>query len=251
MNRAALSFLGTPHISRRRLWWGVQLYKKRVIRTCVRMNSLERSIRARRSPGRRCTSRYTRWDRLRIPCRTRARKNRCRVAGLAWSSILVQRICERIFRHGMRQPWIVRVHRRDSLDALGKSGAFFRLDQIPFAGCAGQAQGTPRFSSYTRPNVHAQTRSGPQRWSRVTSVSTMKWLLNLFALFALFSLVLASDPHGMIRRRDHVKRDDDICYKCVKSYFDCFRLFGFQGCTEKDAEHYTWCRQCTGEDPPW
>lgn len=29
----------------------------------------------------------------------------------------------------MRQPWIVRVHRRDSLDALGKSGAFFRLDQ--------------------------------------------------------------------------------------------------------------------------
>lgn len=129
MNRAALSFLGTPHISRRRLWWGVQLYKKRVIRTCVRMYSLERSIRARRSPGRRCTSRYTRWDRLRIPCRTRARKNRCRVAGLAWSSILVQRICERIFRHGMRQPWIVRVHRRDSLDALGKSGAFFRLDQ--------------------------------------------------------------------------------------------------------------------------
>lgn len=46
MNRAALSFLGTPHISRRRLWWGVQLYKKRVIRTCVRMYSLERSIRA-------------------------------------------------------------------------------------------------------------------------------------------------------------------------------------------------------------
>lgn len=79
----------------------------------------------------------------------------------------------------------------------------------------------------------------------------MKWLFNLFALFALLCIVLASDQHGMIRRRDHVKRDEDICYKCVKSYFDCFRLFGFQGCTVKDAEHYTWCRQCTGEDPPW
>ena len=138
----------------------MQLYKKRVIRTCVRMYSLERSIRACRSPGRRRTTRYTPWDRVCIPCRTRARKNRCRVAGLAWPSILVQRIGERMFRHGMRQPWIVRVHRRDSLGALSKSGAFFRLDQIPFAGRAGQAQGTPRFSSYTRPNTDAQTRSG-------------------------------------------------------------------------------------------
>ena len=132
MNRAALSFLGTPHISRRRLWWGVQLYKKRVIRTCVRMYSFERSIRACRSPGRRCTARYTRWDRLRIPCRTRAIKNRCRVAGLAWPSIRVQRFCERMFRHGMRQPWIVRVHRRDSLGALSKSGAFFSPRPNPF-----------------------------------------------------------------------------------------------------------------------
>ena len=126
------------------------------------MYSLERSIRACRSPGRRRTTRYTPWDRVCIPCRTRARKNRCRVAGLAWPSILVQRISVHIIRHGMRQPWIVRIHRRDSLGALSKSGAFFRLDQIPFAGRAGQAQGTPRFSSYTRPNVVAQTRSGPK-----------------------------------------------------------------------------------------
>ena len=147
MNRAALSFLGTPHISRRRLWWGVQLYKKRVIRTCVRMNSLERSIRARRSPGRRCTTRYTRWDRLRIPCRTRARKNRCRVAGLAWPSILVQRICEHIFRHGMRQPWIVRIHRRESLGTQCKSGAFFAQTKSFLLAAPGQAQSTPRFHS--------------------------------------------------------------------------------------------------------
>lgn len=81
----------------------------------------------------------------------------------------------------------------------------------------------------------------------------MKWLLTLFALFALLSVVLASEQDGMIRRREHalLKRDGDVCYRCVKSYFDCFRLFGFAGCTDKNAEHYTWCRECTGEDPPW
>lgn len=103
-----------------------------------------------------------------------------------------------------------------------------------------------------RPSMDAHARSAVEIRSEAHHLCiTMKWLLNLLALFALLSFVLASDQCGMIRRRDHVKRDDDICYKCVKSYFDCFRLFGFQGCTAKDAEHYTWCRQCTGEDPPW
>ena len=59
----------------------------------------------------------------------------------------------------MRQPWIVRVHRRDSLGALGKSGAFFRLDQIRFAGRAGQyraRRASPRALGRTYTHRHDQ-----------------------------------------------------------------------------------------------
>lgn len=44
---------------------------------------------------------------------------------------------------------------------------------------------------------------------------------------------------------------DDVCFKCAKSYVDCYQLFGLSGCTDKNAEHFTWSRQCTGFDPAW
>lgn len=73
--------------------------------------------------------------------------------------------------------------------------------------------------------------------------NTMKFYLALFTLFALLSVVLANES---------AQRDtNDVCYLCAKSYVDCFMRFGLAGCTDKSAEHYTYCRECTGIDPVW
>ncbi|WFD36488.1 hypothetical protein MCUN1_003368 [Malassezia cuniculi] len=71
----------------------------------------------------------------------------------------------------------------------------------------------------------------------------MKFFAALFALAALVALVAADNTLA--------SRDADVCYRCAMSYIDCFRLFGFTGCTDRNAEHYTWCRECTGSDPAW
>ena len=77
-------------------------------------------------------------------------------------------------------------------------------------------------------------------------IKEMRCFLGLFALFALLSFVMASEVNVMSPRKE-----DDVCFKCAKSYYDCFKLFGKTGCTAKNAEHHSWCRECTGIDPPW
>ncbi|WFD27786.1 hypothetical protein MNAN1_002791 [Malassezia nana] len=75
----------------------------------------------------------------------------------------------------------------------------------------------------------------------------MKLSLAFLVAFALFSAVLAADQNN---EKDSSGKHNS-CYLCIKSYIDCFNLFGIQGCTDKNAEHYTYCRECTGVDPPW
>lgn len=71
----------------------------------------------------------------------------------------------------------------------------------------------------------------------------MKYFAVVFALFAIFAAVLANES---------VQRDtNDVCYLCAKSYIDCFARFGLTGCTDRSAEHFTYCRECTGIDPAW
>lgn len=76
------------------------------------------------------------------------------------------------------------------------------------------------------------------------SSSTMKFAAVLFVLAALVALVAAAEEQPE-------KRDTDYCYKCAKSYVDCFIKFGFDGCKDRKAEHFTYCRKCTGWNPLW
>ena len=59
----------------------------------------------------------------------------------------------------MPQPWIVRIHRRESLGTQGKSGAFFAQTKSFLLAAPGQAQSTPRFHSSAEYG-RAQTQSG-------------------------------------------------------------------------------------------
>lgn len=69
------------------------------------------------------------------------------------------------------------------------------------------------------------------------------------------SLVSASAEKRMVREtRDASRlqnRAGQDCLKCAQSYVDCFNLFGLQGCTDPNAEHFTYCRNCYGVNPPW
>merc|ERR1711977_275431 len=67
-------------------------------------------------------------------------------------------------------------------------------------------------------------------------IKEMRCFLGLFALFALLSFVMTSEVNVMSPRKE-----DDVCFKCAKSYYDCFKLFGKTGCTAKNAEHHSWC----------
>lgn len=93
-----------------------------------------------------------------------------------------------------------------------------------------------------------QTCPHPQPWLVDTGRAadhqhTMKFYVALVALFALFAASAAAD--------DSDKSGKNACFLCIKSYIDCFNRFGVQGCTDKNAEHYTYCRECTGVDPIW
>ncbi|SHO79194.1 Uncharacterized protein MSYG_3543 [Malassezia sympodialis ATCC 42132] len=75
----------------------------------------------------------------------------------------------------------------------------------------------------------------------------MKLYLVFVALFALFAAVSALDQTNKMVPM----KANNVCFKCIKSYIDCFNRFGVQGCTDKNAEHHTYCRECTGVDPSW
>ena len=72
----------------------------------------------------------------------------------------------------------------------------------------------------------------------------MKFFAVVFALAALVAFAMANN-------NNLASRDGDVCYRCAMSYIDCFERFGLTGCKDRNAEHFTWCRECTGSDPLW
>lgn len=70
----------------------------------------------------------------------------------------------------------------------------------------------------------------------------------LLALTLLLNVVCAA---GMEKHVAMQKRAGQDCDKCAQSYVDCFFRFGISGCTDPNAEHFTYCRNCYGVDPSW
>lgn len=77
----------------------------------------------------------------------------------------------------------------------------------------------------------------------------------VFLVLLLVSIVSASmekrASNEAIEATRAEKRAGKDCLQCAQSYVDCFERFGLQGCTDPNAEHFTYCRNCYGFNPPW
>lgn len=81
-----------------------------------------------------------------------------------------------------------------------------------------------------------------------------------FTAFVLMMTLLVSLVSASMEKRAAAKpveasrlekRVGTDCLQCAESYINCFERFGLQGCTDPNAEHFTYCRNCYGVDPSW
>lgn len=71
------------------------------------------------------------------------------------------------------------------------------------------------------------------------------------AVFVFFCMALLACHSALAAATPQKQSNQDVCQLCAQSYIDCFVRFGASGCSDHNAEHYTWCRECTGSDPMW